>query len=70
MRGNFPPPSPRSAPKSVIKAPSGEHFAKPAVVYEEIEKAHRRRKYLELFARSQRAGRTCRGWEVKRGRKS
>jgi N6-adenosine-specific RNA methylase IME4 len=58
---------PSVRPKSVVKAPSGEHFAKPAVVYEEIEKAHRRQNYLELFACKQRAEWTCRGWEAKRG---
>lgn len=53
-RGNLPVPDPEDRPDSVIMAPRGEHSAKPAAVYELIERMYPLREWCELFARQPR----------------
>lgn len=59
-RGAIAAPDPDCRPGSVMEAPSGRHSAKPACVYELIERAYPRLSKLELFAR----GRPRPGWAV------
>jgi N6-adenosine-specific RNA methylase IME4 len=64
-RGNYPPPEPEDRPDSVFEAPRGRHSAKPACVYELIERAYPHASKLELFARGvPRAGWSAWGNEV------
>lgn len=55
-QGNLPTPDPGNRPASVIKAPRGEHSAKPAVVYELLERMYPNLNKIELFSRNARAG--------------
>lgn len=63
-RGKMPPPLPTGRTDSVIEAPRGRHSVKPVEVYEMIERAYPGCAYLELFARSARAGWTSWGYEA------
>ena len=58
-RGQPPAPAPEARPPSVIRAPRGEHSAKPERFYEIIEAMYGPLPKLELFCRSPRAG-----WKV------
>lgn len=49
-------PAAADRPDSVIEAPRGRHSAKPRKVYDLIERAWPNGRYLELFARNDRAG--------------
>lgn len=55
-RGHVPAPAPADRPPSVIHAPRGEHSAKPAEVYELVERMCPDRTRVELFARHARPG--------------
>ena len=55
-RGTPPLPAPADRPDSVIEAPRAAHSAKPAVVYDLIERMYPQARKRELFARQQRPG--------------
>jgi N6-adenosine-specific RNA methylase IME4 len=63
-RGELPVPDPADRPPSVIQAPRGEHSAKPAEVYELIERMYPRYRRCELFARQSRPGWTAWGNQI------
>jgi len=54
--GDIPVPTEENRPASVLIAPRKEHSQKPEAIYDTIEKMYPNRKYLELFARSERNG--------------
>jgi N6-adenosine-specific RNA methylase IME4 len=56
VRGNFPTPPPAARPSSVIRAPRGEHSAKPDAAYAIVEAMWPELPRLELFARREREG--------------
>ena len=55
-RGSLSPPEPAARPDSVIEAPRGRHSAKPAAVYQLLERMFPHATRLELFARGGRPG--------------
>lgn len=63
-RGHFSPPPPAARVPSIITETRGRHSAKPAAVYELIERAYPDAPKLELFARARRPGWQAIGNEV------
>jgi N6-adenosine-specific RNA methylase IME4 len=63
-RGNPPAPAPADRPPSVISAPRTAHSAKPAEVYEILERLYPEVAKVELFARRRRPGWAAWGNEV------
>ena len=56
VKGTFGTPDPADRVSSVIKSRRSTHSSKPGVVYEMLEKMFPNKKYLEVFARSNRDG--------------
>jgi N6-adenosine-specific RNA methylase IME4 len=52
----MPTPPPGDRPASVIRAPRGEHSAKPAIVHKMIERMYPTLPRIELFCRTPREG--------------
>jgi N6-adenosine-specific RNA methylase IME4 len=63
-RGKMAAPAEAGRPDSVIEAPRAKHSAKPALVYELIERMYPGEERLELFARAPRPGWTSWGNEA------
>lgn len=58
-KGNIPAPQEATRPPSIFHAERGQHSKKPELVHDLIEQMYPNRKYLEMFARSER-----KGWEA------
>ena len=63
-RGTFPAPARGTQPRSVFHEPRRAHSVKPEALQDAIERTYPHRRYLELFARRERAGWTCWGDQV------
>ena len=63
-KGDILPPPPELQPPSVVQAPIGRHFEKPAIFVETIEKLYPNALKLEMFSRSPREGWSSMGNEI------